>query len=299
MSIERIAIAGASGLIGRALAARLENRFEVVRLVRRPADDSTERRWDPTAGYVEGLGLNDIDAVVNLSGAGLADRRWTTSRRHALLASRLDSTRTLARLMASEERPAVLLSASAVGYYGNTGDREIDESAPTGEGFLADICQRWEAATAEAVRAGVRTSLLRTGLVLDRRGGFLGKQLPLFRAGLGGIMGDGRQWLPWITLADHVAACEHLLVNDLSGPVNLTAPAPVTNAELTAELGRQLHRPTKLPVPLPVLRLGLGDQLVDEALLTSNRVRPGVLQDSGFVFRHPQLPEALAAVLAG
>ena len=298
MSIERIAIAGASGLIGKALTARLENRFEVVRLVRRPAAESTERRWDPAAGYVEGLGLSDIDAVVNLSGAGIADRRWTASRRHELLASRLDSTRTLARLMADEDRPSVLLSGSAVGFYGNTGDREIDESAPEGEGFLADICQRWEASTAQAERAGVRTALLRTGLVLDRRGGFLGKQLPLFRAGLGGRLGDGRQWLPWITLADHVAACEHLLTNDVSGPVNLTAPNPVTNAELTDELGRQLHRPTKLPVPLPALRLAFGDQLVEEALLTSNRVRPGVLHDSGFAFRHPELPGALEAVLA-
>lgn len=298
MSIERIAIAGASGLIGKALTARLENRFEVVRLVRRPAAESTVRRWDPAAGYVEGLGLADIDAVVNLSGAGIADRRWTASRRHELLASRLDSTRTLARLMADEDRPSVLLSGSAVGFYGNTGDREIDESAPEGEGFLADICQRWEASTAQAERAGVRTALLRTGLVLDRRCGFLGKQLPLFRAGLGGRLGDGRQWLPWITLADHVAACEHLLTNDVSGPVNLTAPNPVTNAELTDELGRQLHRPTKLPVPLPALRLAFGDQLVEEALLTSNRVRPGVLHDSGFAFRHPELPGALEAVLA-
>ncbi|OYO10256.1 TIGR01777 family oxidoreductase [Enemella evansiae] len=298
MSIERIAIAGASGLIGTALASRLENRFEVVRLVRRPASTTTERRWDPTAGYVEGLGLSDIDAVVNLSGAGIADRRWTASRRHELLASRLNSTRTLARLMATEDRPSVLLSGSAVGFYGNTGDREIDESAPEGEGFLADVCQRWEAATAEAVRAGVRTALLRTGLVLDRRGGFLGKQLSLFRAGLGGRLGDGSQWLPWITLADHVAACEHLLINDVSGPVNLTAPFPVTNAELTDELGRQLHRPTKLPVPLPALRLAFGDQLVEEALLTSNRIRPAALHANGFAFRHPKLPEALAAVLA-
>ncbi|OYO23957.1 TIGR01777 family protein [Enemella dayhoffiae] len=296
--MSRIAISGASGLIGTALATRLSTRHEVVRLVRRPARDTTERRWDPAAGFVEGLGLSDIDVVINLSGAGIADRRWSADRRRELLGSRLESTRTLAHLVATEERPSVLLSASAVGFYGNTGDREIDESAPEGEGFLADLCHRWEYATAEAVRSGVRTVLLRTGLVLDRRGGFLGRQLPLFRAGLGGPLGDGRQWLPWITLVDHVSACEHLIGAEVSGPVNLSAPHPVTNAELTAELGRVLHRPTRIPVPLPALRLALGPQLVDEALLTSNRMLPRVLTDSGYAFRHPSLAEALPAVLA-
>ena len=292
----RIAIGGASGLIGTALAARLATSHEVVRLVRRPARESTEREWNPQQGYVTGLGLSDIDAVINLSGAGIADRRWTTERRRELLSSRLDATRTLAHLVATEDRPQLLLSASAVGFYGNTGDREIDERAPEGDGFLADVCQRWEAATAEAARSGVRTVLLRTGLVLDRHAGFLGRQLPLFRAGLGGVLGDGSQWLPWVSLADHLGACEFLLARDVSGPVNLAAPEPVRNADFTQILGRLLHRPTRIPMPLPAMRLVLGSQLVDEALLTSNRVRPRVLHECGYAFAHPELPQALEAV---
>lgn len=291
----RIAISGASGFLGTALAARLETRHEIIRLVRRPATSPLERRWDPDAGFVESLGLSDIDVVINLSGPGIGDRRWTAARRRDLLTARVRATRTLANLIAAEERPTVFLSASAVGCYGSTGDAVIDESAPRGDTFVADLCRQWEAATQPA---GVRTVVLRTGLPLDRSGGFLGKQLPLFQLGLGGRMGSGRQWLPWIALRDWVRAVAHLLESGVQGPVNLSAPHPVTNAEFTAELGRQLRRPTRLPVPLLPLRALFGSQLVDELLLASNRMVPTALLEAGFEFAHPTLPDGLAAALS-
>ncbi|MDO5500853.1 MAG: TIGR01777 family oxidoreductase [Propionibacteriaceae bacterium] len=290
----RIAVSGASGFLGSALTERLANEHEVIRLVRRPATSPLERRWDPDAGFIESLGLSDIDAVINLSGAGIADRRWSEARCRELLTSRTRTTRTLARLIAGEERPALFLSGSAVGVYGDTGDVVIEETAPAGSGFLADLCRQWEAATAES---GVRTIHLRTGLPLDRAGGFLGKQLPLFALGLGGRMGDGRHWLPWIALTDWVGAIAHLLGSKVAGPVNLSAPEPVTNAELTQELGRQLNRPTKLPVPLLPLRAVFGRQLVEEMLLASNRMVPTKLLESGYEFAHPELPGGLAAAL--
>lgn len=291
----RIAISGASGFLGQALSKHLSAEHEVIALVRRPAASTLERRWDPEAGFVESLGLSDIDAVINLSGAGIADKRWTEERRRELLTSRVQATRTLARLIDEDERPSVFLSGSAVGYYGSTGNDEIDESAPHGSGFLADVCRQWE--DAARTRAGVRTVLLRTGLPLDRAGGFLGRQMPLFALGLGGQIGDGQHWLPWISLPDYVAAVAHLLTADVSGPVNLAAPNPVRNAEFTEELGRQLKRPTKLPVPLAALRLMFGDDLVSEALLASNRLKPRALLDSGFAFAHPGLTEGLTAAL--
>lgn len=290
----RIAISGSSGFLGTALMERLSADHEIIRLVRRPAESPLERRWDPEAGFIESLGLTDIDTVINLSGAGIADRRWTETRRRALLTSRVRATRTLARLIAAEDRPSLFVSASAVGFYGSTGDRVIDESAPAGTGFLADVCRQWEEATGEA---GVRTVTLRTGLPLDRSGGFLGRQLPLFRLGLGGPMGDGRHWLPWIALEDWVNAVAHVLTEGLSGPVNLSAPSPVTNAEFTEELGRQLGRPVKVPVPMLPLRALFGGQLVDEALLASNRMVPAALLESGFEFAHWTLPSGLSAAL--
>lgn len=291
----RIAISGASGFLGTALAERLGQDHEVIRLVRRPATSPLERRWDPEAGFVESLGLSDIDAVINLSGAGIADRRWTEARRRELLTSRVRPTRTLARLIAEEERPTVLLSASGVNFYGSNGDSVVDERTPGGTGYLADLCRQWEAATAGA---GVRTVHLRTGLPLDRAGGFLGRQLLLFQAGAAGRLGDGRQWLPWIALEDWVNAVAFLLTHEVSGPVNLSAPNPATNAELTEEVGRQLRRPTKLPIPVLGLRAVFGSHLVDEMLLASNRMIPAVLLESGFDFRYPTLPEGVAAALA-
>lgn len=295
----RIAISGASGFLGNALVQHLVEEHEVITLVRRPPASMLERRWDPVAGFVESLGLSDIDAVINLSGAGIADRRWSASRRRELLSSRVRTTRTLARLVAEEERPSVFLSGSAVGFYGSTGDRVLDESTPGGTGFLADLTRQWEDAATPVgeTRPGIRTVWLRTGLPLDRSGGFLGKQLPLFAAGLGGRMGDGGHWLPWIALTDWVRAVAFLLTSDLSGPVNLSAPHPVTNAEFTAELGRQLGRPTRLPVPLLPLRALFGEGLVNEALLASNRMVPKALLDAGFVFQHPELSGALTAAL--
>lgn len=291
----RVAISGASGLLGTALTDQLATDHEVIRLVRRPANSMLERRWDPVAGFVEGLGLSDVDAVINLSGAGIGDRRWTPQRRRELLSSRVGPTRTLARLISAEERPSVFLSASGVDYYGSTGDTVIDESSPNGAGFLADLCRQWEAATEGA---GVRTVKLRTGLPLTPDGGLLGRLLPPYRAGLGGRIGDGRHWLPWISLSDWLGAVVHLLSADVSGPVNLSAPHPVTQDEFSRELGRKLHRPTALPTPMAPLRLVYGADLVDTLLLGSHRQLPKVLERSGYEFRHPLLPEALDAALA-
>lgn len=291
----RIAISGSSGFLGNALVARLEGEHEVIRLVRRPAASPLERRWDPVAGFVESLGLTDIDAVINLSGAGIADRRWSAARRRELLMSRVQATRSLATLIAAEDRPSVFLSGSAVGFYGVHAEAVSDETASVGSDFLADLCRQWESA---AAGAGVRTVHLRTGLPLDRSGGFLGKLLPLFSLGLGGPMGDGSQWVPWIALEDWVNAVAHLLTADVQGPVNLTAPSPVTNAEFTTELAEQLGRPANVPVPLPLLRVMFGNQLVDEALLASQQVVPAALLESGYEFSHWLLPSALSAALS-
>lgn len=291
----RIAISGASGLLGTALTARLGGEHEIVRLVRRPSTTMLERRWDPAGGFVEGLGLSDIDAVINLSGADLGARRWTPARRRELLTSRVEPSRTLARLIAAEERPQLYVCASAVGYYGSTGDRLIDESAPTGSGFLADLCRQWESA---GRGAGVRTVHLRTGLPLTRKGGYLGRLLPFYRAGLGGRIGNGLMWLPVLALDDWLAAVGHILGSELSGPVNLTGPDPVVQADFIAELGRLIRRPTVLATPLPPVRIAFGADMVDQTLLASNRVVPKVLLESGFEFRYPRFSDALAAALA-
>jgi uncharacterized protein (TIGR01777 family) len=291
----RIAISGASGLLGTALTERLRKDHEIVRLVRRPAASTLERRWDPVAGFVEGLGLSDIDAVINLSGANIGARRWTRRRRKELLTSRVETTRTLARLIAAEERPSLFVSASAVDFYGSTGDQVIDETSPNGAGFLPDLCRQWEAA---ATGAGVRTVHLRTGLPLTRRGGYLGRLLPFYRFGLGGRIGDGQMWLPVLALEDWLGAVVHVLDTELAGPVNLTGPDPVVQADFIDHLGRLIHRPTVLPTPLAPVRLVYGDDLVDQLLLASHRVLPGALQESGFEFRHPGFTDALTAALA-
>jgi uncharacterized protein (TIGR01777 family) len=291
----RIAISGASGLLGTALCERLHGEHEIIRLVRRPASSMLERRWDPAEGWVEGLGLSDIDAVINLSGADIGASRWTRARRRELLTSRVGPTQTLTRLIAAEERPQLYLCASGVDYYGSTGDRVIDESAPNGSGFLADLARQWEAA---AAGAGVRTVHLRTGLALTRKGGYLARLLPFYRAGLGGRIGNGLMWLPVLALDDWLAAVVHILGSDLSGPVNLTGPDPVVQADFIEELGRMIHRPTLLPTPLPAVRVVYGADLVDQLLLASHRVVPKSLQESGFEFRHPRFTDALAAALA-
>ncbi|WP_106398346.1 TIGR01777 family oxidoreductase [Actinocorallia populi] len=294
----RAIISGASGLIGEALAARLRGEgFDVLRLVRRAPAHPDEAFWDPAAGEVDRTALEGADAVVHLAGAGIGDRPWTESYRREIRDSRIGGTRLLAEALAGlDSPPPVLVSGSAIGFYGDTGAAEATESAPRGTGFLADLVADWEAAAAPAAAAGIRVVHPRTGIVLSRRGGILGKTLPLFRAGAGGRLGDGRQWMSWITLRDEVAALGHLIASDLSGPVNLTAPSPVTNAGYTRELARVLRRPAVLPVPAPLLKLVLRG-FAAEGPLISQRVLPARLLESGFAFADPDLPAALRAVL--
>jgi len=295
----RAIISGASGLIGEALVARLRGEgFTVSRLVRRPPARPDEVFWDPAAGEIDRAGLEGAAAVVHLAGAGIGDRRWTESYKREIYDSRIRGTRLLAEALAGlDAPPSVLVSGSAIGFYGDTGDTEATEDTPKGGGFLADLVADWEAAAAPAAEAGIRVVHPRTGIVLSRRGGILGRTLPLFRLGLGGRLGSGRQWTSWITLRDEVRALQHLIASELSGPVNLTAPRPVTNAEYTRELGRALGRPAVLPVPAPALRLLLRE-FAAEGPLISQRVLPARLSESGFSFADAELAPALAAVLA-
>lgn len=294
----RIGITGASGLIGSALVPALRSEgHEVVRFVRGAAGGSDERSWDPGARRLDPGDLADLDAVIHLAGAGVADKRWSDSRKKVVLDSRVDGTTAVATAMAAAQGPRVLLSASAVGFYGDTGDRLTDESGSTGEGFLAEVCRQWEAATKPAEAAGIRVAHLRTGIVLSSEGGIIGKQLLLYKLGLGAPLGGGRQWTSWISLRDEVAAVRHLLTAEVSGPVNLVGPAPVTNQQFTKALGRALHRPT-LPIAVPgfVLKAAVG-QFADEAILIGQRLEPKVLQDSGFTFADRDVDSALRASL--
>lgn len=296
----RIAISGSAGLIGTALRQSLQREgAEVLRLVRRPATSPDEAQWDPLAGpgSLDPAVLNGVDAAVHLSGAPIATRRWTGPRKHELRASRILSTSTLvAAMIAAEQPPAVLLAGSAIGWYGDTGEREADETSPAGRGFLACLVRDWEAASEPAIAAGIRVVNLRTGVVLSPRGGMLATLLPLFRLGLGSRLGSSRQYLSWISLADQVSAARFLLDHDeIKGPVNLTAPHPVTNAEFTAALAATLRRPALLRVPAPLLRAGLGE--VSSELLASARVLPRKLERAGFAFRYPEVAAALTAEL--
>ncbi|MEU9568111.1 TIGR01777 family oxidoreductase [Streptomyces sp. NPDC048161] len=295
----RITVSGASGLVGTALVRSLRaDGHEVVRLVRRPARSGDEVEWDPRRGYVDVAGLVGCDAVVHLAGAGVGDHRWTEAYKREIRDSRVLGTAAVAEAVASlDVPPKVLLSGSAIGYYGDTGDRAVDEGAPAGEGFLPSVCVEWEAATAAAQQAGVRTVHARTGLVVAREGGAWGRLFPLFRAGLGGRLGSGRQYWSFIALHDEVAALRHILdTESLSGPVNLTGPDPVTNSEVTAAMGRVLHRPTLFTAPAPALRIALGEFAQD--VLGSQRVLPGRLLDSGFVFAFPGIDAAIRAALS-
>ncbi|HEY7016556.1 MAG TPA: TIGR01777 family oxidoreductase [Streptosporangiaceae bacterium] len=296
----RVAVTGSSGLIGTALAEALgQDGHEVIPLVRRPPGPG-EIRWDPQAadgGLAPGA-LDGVDAVVHLSGAPIAGGRWTAARKQKLRSSRVQSTQALVTAIAAAKNPPqVLLSGSAVGWYGDTGDRAVDETAPAGTGFLASLVRDWESAARPARDAGVRVVNLRSGVVLSRRGGMLGLLAPVFRAGLGARMGSGRQFISWISLTDHIAAVRFLLGQaGIDGPVNLTAPAPVTNAVFTAALARALHRPALLWVPAPALQLGAGE--MSSELLGSSRVLPRRLTEAGFAFRYPAIAAALAAELA-
>jgi uncharacterized protein (TIGR01777 family) len=297
----QIAITGSSGLIGSALVSALRaDGHTVLRLVRRAPTGADEVRWDPAARSLDPAALAGVDAVVNLAGVGIGDRRWTAERKRVVLASRVDATETVsAAIAAAEPRPRVLLSASAIGWYGDTGDTPVDESAPAGRDFLAEICRRWEAATAAAEQAGVRVAHLRSGLVCGK-GGLLGRLLPLARLGLGAPLGSGRQWWSWISLADEVGAIRHVLGTDgIAGPVNLTGPRPLTNRDFTKALGRVVHRPV-LPVPVPrvALRVAVGE-FADVGIVAGQRVLPRVLQETGYAFRHETAEQALRWATAG
>ena len=272
----------------------------MTRLVRRPAAGPHEIRWDPTGGTLDPAALEAHNAVVHLAGASLGDHRWTNSYKAKVLDSRVAGTSLLAETLASLDRPpAVLASGSAIGYYGDRGDEELTERSAPGTGFLAEVVQAWEGAAAPATRAGIRVALLRSGVVQAPEGGALKRLLLPFRLGIGGRIGSGRQWLSWVAIDDEVGAIRHVITNSsVEGPVNVTSPNPVTNAEYTRVLGRVLHRPTLLPTPTPVLQLMLGRELVSEMLLGGQRVRPTVLQASGYTFARPSLEEALAGMLA-
>jgi uncharacterized protein len=294
----KVVITGSHGLIGTALGTALESGgHDVVRLTRGGGPMS----WDPSRGQLDVAALAGVDAAVNLAGAGIGDKRWTPSRKEEIARSRTASTDLLCRgLAALNPKPSVLVSGSAVGIYGDRGDEILDEDSPIGSGYLVDIAREWEEATAPASQAGIRVARIRTGIVLSRSGGALKRQLPLFRLGLGGRLGSGRQYVSWITLEDEVGAIIHALTNaSLAGPVNLTAPNPVSNADFTRALARALGRPAVLSVPSFALGVALGQEMTEEMLLASARVMPDRLQASGFQFKHPDLPEALSSVLAG
>ena len=300
MQQPRVAITGASGLIGGRLAPLLiQHGYVVQPLVRRaPRPGSREIRWDPETGVMDTEALDGVDAVVHLAGKSIAAGRWSPALKREIRDSRSGPTRLLCEALARLPRPPrVLVSASAIGYYGHRGDELLTENSPPGTDFLAGVCQAWEEATAPAEAAGIRVAHLRIGVVLAAEGGALGKVLPLFRAGLGGPLGSGRQWWSWISLTDLTRAIQFLIETDVAGAVNGTAPHPVTNAEWTRAVAAELHRPAILPAPAFALRLVLGE-LADALALTSARVQPVRLLEAGFQFRHPHLPEALRDELA-
>jgi len=297
----RVAMTGASGLIGSALARSMDrDGIEVIRLVRRAPASAAEVRWDPdaAAGAIDSASLTGLDAVVHLSGAPIASGRWTAARKLQLRASRIGTTSAVvAAMLAAYRPPPVLLVASAIGWYGDTGQRQVDETAPNGTGFLAELVRDWEAAAQPAVQAGIRVVHLRSGVVLSRRGGMIGQLLLPFRLGLGARLGSGSQYLSWISLADHVRASRFMLdAQEHSGPVNLTAPVPATNAEFTAALASALHRPALFSLPAGLLRAALGE--VAGELLASYRVEPARLNQAGFSFQYPQIGPAMSATLA-
>lgn len=298
----RIAISGASGLLGQALTRHLKHQgHTVVPLVRqKSAAPSRGIYWSPDKGELDREALEGLDALVHLAGESIAGARWSEAKKRRILESRVQGTRLLASALASLNKPpAAFLSGSAVGFYGDGGERLLGEDSPPGTGFLAEVCKAWEQAAEPARKAGIRTVFLRTGLVLAREGGALATMLPLFRAGMGGRLGSGAQYMSWIAIEDHVRAMEHLLFRtDLEGPVNMVGPMPVTNAEFTRVLGRVLGRPTILPAPGPMLRLALGE-MGEELLLKGQRADSRRLEASGFVFRHQNLESALRSVLGG
>jgi len=313
-------VTGSSGLIGSALLERLSTGgHRVTRLVRqslRPASGASpggrtsanptanDVHWDPNQGVIDLEGLESagpFDGVVHLAGAGIGDKRWSPARKQALLDSRTGSTGLLVTsLLQLAPRPPVLISASAVGYYGDGGERELTEEAPQGAGFLAELCGLWEQAAAPAADAGIRTVNLRSGIVLSPTGGALAKMLPLFKLGLGGKLGSGTQYQSWIALEDEVDVILRALADgSVVGPLNATAPRPVTNAELSMAIARAVHRPCRLTAPESVLRLALGSEMATEMLLAGQRAVPARLTAMGYAFGHPDLDETLRGIVAG
>ncbi len=294
----RVAITGASGLIGTALTDALRAAgHEPIAVVRR-TPSSGEIGWDPAAGTMDPTDLSGVDAVVHLAGAGIGDRRWSDSYKQLIRESRVRSTNLLSEtIAAADDGPRILLSGSAIGIYGSRGDEVLDENSQAGTGFLAEVCVDWETSTAVAAAAGVRVVLLRTGIVLSPEGGALKKQLPIFKLGLGGRFGSGAQWQSWISIDDEVSAIMFLLEHDVSGPVNLTAPEPVTNTDFTKTLAGVLKRPALVPIPSFGPKLLLGSELATNLLFEGQRVIPSVLEEAGYQFEHRDLTTALRALL--
>jgi uncharacterized protein (TIGR01777 family) len=295
----RVLVTGSTGFIGSALVSALEQRGDHVVRLSRGAGSGEGVTWDAHAGTISGAALDGIDGVVHLAGEGIGEKKWTAEQKRRILDSRVSGTSLLARALSEREtRPAVLVSGSAIGYYGNRGDEVLDETSGSGDDFLADVCRQWEAAAEPAADAGIRLVTIRTGIVLHPSGGVLKKLLLPFRIGLGGRVASGRQWMSWIALADEVGAILHALDHDsIRGPLNLTAPHPMTNAELTKTLGTVLHRPTLLPTPLLPLKLRYGSELVDALLVGGQRVLPRKLEQDGYGFAHPDLELALRSML--
>ncbi|MBP2678211.1 MAG: uncharacterized protein H6Q82_1276 [Deltaproteobacteria bacterium] len=297
----RVAITGSTGLVGSEAVASLSAAgHEVVRLVRRdPAPGEKAVRWDPERREVDAAGLEGLDAAVHLAGENIASGRWNAARKAAIRDSRVNGTRLLCETLAGLARPPkTLVCASAVGYYGDRGEESLTEGIPHGTGFLAEVCREWEEASAPAARKGIRVVTLRIGMVLSPKGGALARMLPLFRAGLGGVIGGGRQYVSWVALDDLPDILLHALRRgDLSGPVNAVAPRPVTNREFTEALGKALSRPTPLPVPAFALRLAVGREMADGLLLASARALPRRLGETGYRFLFPELGGALRHLL--
>jgi len=290
---QRIAITGASGLIGTALVGQLKSEGHTVqRFVRRPVVAPDEIQWDPKTGYVDIEALRGVDAIIHLAGVGVGDKRWSKKYKSEILNSRLLGTTAIAHAV-NEVKPQVFISASAIGWYGESGNRSVIESDRVGDDFLAAVCREWEGA-ADLV-TDVRTVKIRTGLVLDPTGGALGKMLPLFRLGLGGKLGNGKQWWSWITLHDVIRAISFLLESKVSGPVNLTSPNPVTNQEFTSALARAMHRPALFPAPAIALKIALGG--FSSEILGSKKVMPQALTDAGFTWDYPHITNALTALV--
>ena len=294
----RIAITGSSGLVGTALIKAIEARGDTaVRVVRGHAG-SDDVSWNINEGTIEADKLAGVDAVVHLAGAGIVDEKWSPERKKLVLESRTKGTALMATTLAAlGDKPRVFVSGSAIGFYGDRGNEVLTEQSPRGNGFLSDVVVAWEAEAQPAIDAGIRTAFIRTGVVLSANGGALKEQLPFFKVGIGGKIGDGKQYWSWVSITDEVNAILHIIDSDLSGPVNLTSPNPSTNADFTKALGKALGRPTFMPTPKPAVQFRLGKEAAEEMLYFSARIQPEALLQSGFAFSHPTIEEAFNAIL--